>query len=117
MVAGHQKCSKFSACKEQGNQHEVRIAFFEHEMLKLPSWLVCPHSYCHLQKNYFKYSFYPRTIPLLSNINFTDNLNNFSVAVMNISCDSLLTPSCGLSAKLQGVGHTMQIHTDNRYLG
>ena len=27
--SGHQKFSNFSACKAQGNQHEIRIAFFE----------------------------------------------------------------------------------------
>ena len=28
---GHQKFSNFSVCKGQGNQHEIRIAFFERE--------------------------------------------------------------------------------------
>ena len=27
--SGHQTFSNFSACKAQGNQHEIRIAFFE----------------------------------------------------------------------------------------
>ena len=27
--SGHQKLLKFSACKEQGNQHEIRIVFLE----------------------------------------------------------------------------------------
>ena len=29
--SGHQKISNFSACKAQGNQHEIRIAFFERD--------------------------------------------------------------------------------------
>ena len=28
---GHPKISNFPACKAQGNQHEIRIAFFEHD--------------------------------------------------------------------------------------
>ena len=31
--SGHQKNSNFSACKAQGNQHEIRIAFFERDEL------------------------------------------------------------------------------------
>ena len=30
--SGHQKISNFSACKAQGNQHEIRNAFFERDM-------------------------------------------------------------------------------------
>ena len=29
--SGHQNILNFSACKAQGNQHEIRIAFFERE--------------------------------------------------------------------------------------
>ena len=29
--SGHQKVSNFSACQAQGNQHEIRIAFFERD--------------------------------------------------------------------------------------
>ena len=29
--SGHQKILIFSACKAQGNKHEIRIAFFERD--------------------------------------------------------------------------------------
>ena len=29
--SGHQKNSNFPACKAQGNEHEIRIAFFERD--------------------------------------------------------------------------------------
>ena len=29
--SGHQNVSNVSACKAQGNQHEIRIAFFERD--------------------------------------------------------------------------------------
>ena len=35
---GHQKISNVSACKAQGNHHEIRIAFFERDYCYKPNY-------------------------------------------------------------------------------
>ena len=34
-MSGHQKNSNFSVCKAQGNQHEIRTAFFERDKVAI----------------------------------------------------------------------------------